>query len=102
MKTKKDYLKQYLLQQKKINRLHEMILINCKNKKEYEKQIKQCEVLRDEIEEKINAVDGGILSEVLFLKYACGKNLLEVSYIINYSLRQTERFHKNALEKFVI
>lgn len=100
MQNKKEYLKQYLLQQKKINRLNEMITLNCKNQKEYQKQISECEKLRNEIEDKINLVDDAILREVLFLKYACGKNLLEVSYIINYSLRQTERLHKKALEKF--
>ena len=102
MQTKKEYLKQYLFQQKKINRLNEMIILAPEKKNEYFSQINKCEDLRREIEEKITAVDNGILSEVLFLKYACGKNLLEISYIINYSLRQTERIHKKALEKFEI
>ncbi len=99
MQNKKEYLKQYLLMQKKINRINQMLFSHPENKNEYIKQIKKCESFRKEIDEKITNV-GGIEAEVLFLKYACGKTLLEVSYIINYSLRQTERLHKKALEKF--
>ena len=63
-------------------------------------EIKKCEQIRNEIERKINGVSDPLLKEVLFLKYTCGKNLLEISYIINYSLRHTERLHKTALSKF--
>ena len=54
---------------------------------------------RAEIERKIKEVDGGVLSELLYLKYVCGKPLLEISFILNYSVRHTERLHKKALEK---
>lgn len=100
--SKKEYLRQYLLQQKKINLLNNMIAANPKNKHKYRLQIKKCEKIRQEIEQKISAVDDELLREILFLKYACGKNLMEISYIINYSLRHTERLHVKALEKFKI
>ena len=44
--------------------------------------------------------DGGVLSEILYLKYVLGKTLSEIGFIINYSQRQTERLHRMALEKF--
>lgn len=100
--NKKEYLKQYLLQQKRINRLNYMITLNPENKKKYLSQIKKSERIRKEIEAKISAVDDDILREVLFLKYTCGKSLMEISYIINYSRRHTERLHVKALEKFKI
>lgn len=100
--NKKEYLRQYLLQQKRINRLNYMITLNPENQKKYLSQIKKSERIRKEIEAKISAVDDDILREVLFLKYTCGKSLMEISYIINYSRRHTERLHVKALEKFKI
>lgn len=98
--TKKQYLQQYLLQQKKINRLYAMLNETTEERPQILLEIKRCEQIRAEIERNINRVSEPLLKEVLFLKYACGKNLLEISYIINYSLRHTERLHKIALSKF--
>ena len=50
--------------------------------------------------DSIDAVDGGILSEILSQKYICGRSLEEIGYLINYSKRQTERLHIKALLKF--
>ncbi len=100
MQSKKEYLALYLMQQRKINRLTEMVNQYPNKKEAYLKQIENCELLRDEIENEILKVSDDLSREVLFLKYVCGKNLLEVSYLINYSKRQTERFHKKALEEF--
>ncbi len=100
MQIKKEYLKLYRTQQNKINRLNEMITQNPERTKEYLNDIKNCETVRRNIENDIYSVSNDILREVLFLKYICGKNLLEVSCLINYSKRQTERFHKKALEEF--
>lgn len=100
MTDKKEYLKSYLLQQNKINRLNEMARLNPDSSKRYMNEIEKCKALRIKIENEISAMDDELLKEVLFLKYVCGKNLEEVSYFINYSKRQTERFHKAALEKF--
>lgn len=97
---KKKYLSSYLLQHGKIRRLNEMLRENPSNSTEYRKKLKEAENLRSEIEEKINSVDDGVLRELLFLKYACGKTLMEISYILNYSRRHTERLHIKALEKF--
>ncbi len=100
LKNKKKYLNSYLLQQTKISRLREMISINPEMREEYEKQIIRSKNLRIDIENRISKVDDGILSELLFQKYICGRTLEEISLIINYSKRQTERFHRYALEKF--
>ncbi len=97
---KKKYLNLYLLQQAKIKRLEGMKNISPDKEKIYDKNIVKCKNLRDEIEQKIKAVDGGILSEVLFQKYIFGRTLEEIGLILNYSKRQTERLHIKALEKF--
>ena len=99
-KEKKEYLSLYLLQSEKIRRLRETALQNPEEKEKYILQIKTAQSLRREIEEKIEAVDGGVLSELLYLKYVCGKTLMEISYELNYSVRQIERLHIKALQKF--
>ena len=99
-KEKKEYLSLYLLQSEKIRRLRETALQNPEEKEKYILQIKTAQSLRREIEEKIEAVDGGVLSELLYLKYVCGKTLMEISYELNYSVRQIERLHIKALGKF--
>ena len=99
-KEKKEYLSLYLLQSEKIRRLRETALQNPEEKEKYILQIKTAQSLRREIEEKIEAVDGGVLSELLYLKYVCGKTLMQISYELNYSVRQIERLHIKALGKF--
>ena len=96
----KEYLSLYLLQNEKIRRLKETALQNPEEKEKYISQIKAAQTLRRDIEEKIEAVDGGVLSELLYLKYVCGKTLMQISYELNYSVRQIERLHIKALEKF--
>ena len=99
-KEKKEYLSLYLLQNEKIRRLKETALQNPEEKEKYISQIKAAQTLRRDIEEKIEAVDGGVLSELLYLKYVCGKTLMQISYELNYSVRQIERLHIKALGKF--
>ena len=99
-KSKKKYLKSYLLQQPKIDRLNQMITLHPNLKTQYKKEISKAEALRRDIETRISRVDGEILSEVLFQKYILGRTLEEVSLAINYSKRQTERMHVEALERF--
>ncbi len=99
-KEKKEYLSLYLLQNEKIRRLRETALKNPEEKEKYISQIKAAQTLRREIEDKIEAVDGGVLSELLYLKYVCGKTLMQISYELNYSVRQIERLHIKALQKF--
>lgn len=99
---KKNYLSLYLLQNAKIHRFNEMIEKDPQNREKYLDGIKAANRIRNEIEQKIEAVDSGVLSELLYQKYICGKSLLNVSYAINYSTRQTERLHRKALDKFKI
>lgn len=100
MKNKKQYLKKYIIQEKRIKRLNEMIILNPKKEADYLNEINDCEILKQEIENKISRINDDLLREVLFLKYTCDKTLLEVAEIIGYSHRHTERLHKAALEKF--
>lgn len=99
-KKKKEYLNQYLLQEAKISRLKTMSKINPELKEQYGEEIKSALALREKIESEISAVDGSILSEVLFQKYVFGKTLEDISYTLNYSQRHIERLHVRALEEF--
>ena len=102
MNAKKEYLSLYLLQNEKIRRLKEMSMNNHEKENEYMMKIRTACALRGEIEDKIEAVDGGVLSELLYLKYVCGKTLLEIRNALNYSVRHVERLHIKALNKFEI
>lgn len=96
----REYLKRYRLLQAKITRLEQM-MSECPEKREkYRKELNLAISLRDGIEDSIDAIDGGILSEILLQKYICGRSLEEIGYLINYSKRQTERLHIKALLKF--
>ena len=97
---KKEYLTSYSLQSKKIYRLTKMMYENPASRKKYEEEMRKAEALKAEIEEKISATDGGVLTELLYLKYVCGKTLEEIAFILNYSERHTERLHRKALGKF--
>lgn len=99
MNEKKKYLSLYMLQHARIERLVGMLETGTGNQAECLAGIRKANELRNEIERKIKEVDGGVLSELLYLKYVCGKSLLEISFILNYSVRHTERLHKKALEK---
>lgn len=102
MKRKKQFLRKYRLQQKKIERLKEMALLNPRNNSRYLEQIANCEKVCEKIEAKINEIDGDLLREILFLKYVCGKTLKEIAITIEYSLRHTERMHTEAIKKIDI
>ena len=97
---KKKYLNSYLLQEAKINRLNKMSAINPDDKEMYKELVNDAVKTRSDIERKIKAVDDELLSELLFQKYVFGQTLEQISYILNYSKRHTERLHRKALEKF--
>jgi hypothetical protein len=102
MKTKKQFLKSYLLQETKIRRLSEMPLLTSQEKKKYLTQIKECKRTRDNIENAISKINDDLLREILYQKYICGRTLEETSLIINYSKRHTERLHIKALANLKI
>lgn len=102
MTDKKQYLKKYLLNQKKIERLNEMLIINPRSRARYLRQIESCEKQCENIEAKINEIDDELLREILFLRYICGKNIKEISEQISYSQRHTERMHTQAVEKIAV
>ena len=97
IEKRKTALKKYRVLLAKIARLKSMIGLCPENEKRYLSEIKDCVAARDSIEKAIDAVDGDILSEILSLKYMCGKTLEEIALDICYSKRQTERLHIKAL-----
>lgn len=94
----RERLKKYRVLITKIARLKNMISLCPENKNRYLGEIKSCVTERDKIENAINRVDGDVLTEILSLKYLCGKTLEEIALDICYSKRQTERLHLKALE----
>ncbi len=100
--NKKEYLKLYLIQESKIDRLKQMKRTNKSLKNRYDNEIKKSILLRKEIEEKIEKVDNAVLREILYNKYILGKTLEEISFIVNYSKRHVERLHIKALDKIII
>jgi len=99
---KKQYLKRYLLQSKKIDRYEKMEKRCTKEENTYKKYISASINLRNEIEEKIQNIDDELLIELLYEKYIFGKTLEEIALILNYSKRHIERLHIKALEKLEI
>ena len=101
-KEKKEYLKQYVLQERKIKTLSELLKVNPEKAEEYTKEIENSRILRNQIEEKIFGVEDFTLKEVLIQKYIFGKTLEQTALILNYSKRHMERLHIKALEKIEI
>ncbi|MBQ0084054.1 MAG: hypothetical protein KBS52_04740 [Clostridiales bacterium] len=99
---KKEYLELYLVQSPKIERLSEQMRSNPMASRRYIKQIRNARKLKKEIEQNIDRVDGGLLSEVLGQKYLCGKSLEEIALTLNYSKRHIERLHASAIERFTL
>lgn len=99
---KKKYLESYRFLQLKIERLRSMMLANPDRRENYKGTMHRAERLRNKIEDEIEAVDGAILSEILYGKYVCRMSLEEIADRLFYSKRQIERLHIKALEKFEI
>ena len=102
MQAKKDYLKQYLIQGAIIRDAQEMLNINKVNSELYRETITNAEELRINIENSINSVGDCLIREILIEKYILGKTLEQIAFNLNYSVRQIERLHKKAIEKFAI
>ena len=98
---KKNFLRQYRFMLSKIRRLKSMLEISPENAEKYKKDIAETIKKRDFIEDRIDSVDGSLLTEILSEKYICGKSLEEIALGLSYSKRQIERLHLKALEKLV-
>lgn len=96
---KREFLRQYRVLTTKIKRIGEKLETATDRKEKYIKDINTARGIRDRIEDMIERVDGGILSEVLFQKYVCGKSIEATALTLNYSKRQIERLHLKALQK---
>lgn len=99
---KKEYLRSYRVQQLKIERIRALMFQNPSRIDHYKSTLHRAERLRNKIEDEIEAVDGGILSEILYGKYILRMSLEEIADRLSYSKRQMERLHIKALEKFEI
>jgi len=97
IESKKSALRKYRVLLSKIARLKNMISLCPENTERYSREINTCTAARDKIEQAIEAVDGDILTEILSLKYMCGKTIEEISLDICYSRRHTERMHQKGL-----
>ena len=102
IKSKKDFLKKYILQEAVISCNINMCKINPQKCELYKQKIKEAEFLRQTIEEKISKIDNPVLSVLLSEKYIFGKTLEEIALILNYSKRHIERLHIKALDEFEI
>ena len=102
MDIKKEYLERYLIQQARIERPRDQMSINPKTVRRYRKKIRDAERIRRRIEDTIDSVDGGILSEVLSQKFLCGRSFEQISLTLNYSKRHIERLYIRAMEKIRI
>lgn len=102
LNEKREYLKKYRVLAARASRMREMARLCPENKERYDSDIKETVRLRDNIEMAVNSIDGGVLTEILSLKYICGKSLEEISFSIGYSKRQTERLHLKALQRLCV
>lgn len=95
---KRAYLEMYPLALARINRCYLLSARNADKSEKYKKEMHEAVTLRDFIENDIDRVTDRVESEVLAQKYLCGKTLEETAVMLNYSKRQIERIHLNALE----
>lgn len=95
---KKNQLALYRVQNLKIERLKLMLFKHPDRRAAYKSAIHRAERIRVQLEDAVEAVDGGILSEILFQKYFCDKSLAEIADRLCYSKRQIERLHIKALD----
>ena len=100
MNSKKEYLKNYRLQESVIRALKRAGVENPSEREYCASKITECEKLRLEIAEKIADIDDTRLRVVLYEKYINGHTLEEISTLLNYSKRHTERLHIAALKAF--
>lgn len=99
---KREYLRKYRVLAARVTRMKEMSKLSPENSERYLQYADATMKLRDDIENAINSIDGGVLTEILSQKYICGKSLEEISFMIGYSRRQTERLHIRALQRLPI
>ena len=96
------FLKKYRVLSAKTERLNEMKIMYPDNARRYDDEIRRTFTNMEKTEDSIRNVDDGLLSEILFQKYLCGKSLETISYALNYSKRQIERLHIVALDRLEI
>ncbi len=95
---KRHYLNRYPLLIARIDRLTKQSRINADRKSFYFDEMAKTKQLRDSIEDAIYGIGDEREREILAQKYLCGRSLEETAELLNYSKRQIERLHLQALE----
>ncbi len=101
LEEKKKYLKNYQVVATALKRTERQIMLYGK-REEILKEQKEYVATLSKIKEEISLLDEPLLREILIQKYLCGLTLNKISGNLNYSIRQTTRLHKKALELFTI
>lgn len=100
MKSAKEYLNSYRLQEHIIRNLKRLCLENPSQCEELKTQLAESEALRTQIAKKILQTKEPRYKVLLYEKYINGRTLEEIAGILNYSKRHIERLHVAALKSF--
>lgn len=101
IEEKKRYLQNYIIVAASLKRTERQIYLYGRGE-EILKEQKEYIFTLTKIKEEISLLSEPILREILTQKYLCGLTLSKISDNLGYSLRQTARLHKKALELFII
>jgi len=98
---KKRYLQSYRLVAAALKRTERQVFLYGKGDDILKEQREYIFTLK-KIKEEISLVEDSLLKEILTQKYLCGLTLSKISDNLGYSLRQTARLHKKALDLFCV
>ena len=98
---KKRYLQNYRLVAAALKRTERQVFLYGSDEEILNEQKKYIFALK-KIKEELSLINEPILREILTQKYLCGLTLNKISDNLGYSLRQTARLHKKAIEQFII
>ena len=98
---KKRYLQNYRLTAAALKRTERQIFLYGERENVLKEQKEYIFALK-KVKEELSLIEEPLLREILTQKYLCGLTLSKVADNLGYSLRQTARLHKKALELFTI
>ena len=101
VEEKKRYLSNYRVVAAALKRTEKQIFLYGESQEILNEQKMYIATL-SKMKEEISLVDNPLLREILTQKYLCGLKLNAICDNLGYSLRQTIRLHKKALELFKI
>lgn len=97
---KKAYLNSYAVYIAMAKRIRNMIKVYPDDAGRFIEKLKMAVMVCECIEDEIELVKPRLFSEVLAHKYLSGKRIEEIAAMMNYSKRQMERIHRQALRSF--